>query len=486
MKERHATSSACIIGWFVAIASFGSVDRLEAQEAFDAEFTGRTLRIDTVHFGTAKEERVAMDGLLIEGPWPGRRTALAPDDVRGEFRCSLHHPEEDRLLWREGYSTIFQEWQTTAPARAGTWKAFHESVRVPEPRIPVRFALEAREGTSWRELFTCAIDTQDTSVVRAARGTDARVAMLQHQGEMARKVDLAFLAEGYTRDEHDKFLGDARRLMEALFRFEPYRSRRADFNVWAVHRPSQDSGVTVPSEGVWMRTPLGARFDTMGSTRYVLSEENEAIRDVAAQAPYDTLVLLLNARRYGGGGIYGTFATCAVDNTFADYLFVHEFGHSFAGLADEYYTSQVAYEDLGALVVEPWEPNVALHPERGAIKWGDLLTGEVPLPTPWNQERFDALSHAYQLERARLRSEHAPEERLESLGRSTGETIQELFRMEPHRGVVGAFEGAMYRGKGLWRPELDCVMFTREAQRFCRVCERAIDQEIDRVIGAIR
>ena len=56
------------------------------------------------------------------------------------------------------------------------------------------------------------------------------------------------------------------------------------------------------------------------------------------------MIILTNGDTYGGGGLYNVFSTAAAGNDFAEYLFVHEFGHHFAGLADEYYTSPVAYE----------------------------------------------------------------------------------------------------------------------------------------------
>ena len=91
------------------------------------------------------------------------------------------------------------------------------------------------------------------------------------------------------------------------------------------------------------RFAVGATYDAFGSERYVLTFDNRALRKVAQFAPYEFIEILANNRTYGGGGIFNLYSTVAVDNAFANYVFVHEFGHHFAGLADEYYTSDVSY-----------------------------------------------------------------------------------------------------------------------------------------------
>jgi len=289
-------------------------------------------------------------------------------------------------------------------------------------------------------------------------------------------VDLLILGEGYTAAEQGKFAADVKRLVGVLLDTEPFKSARDHFNVRAVHVPAATSGISNPRKGEWVDSPFGLTFNSMDSDRYVLTNDNRYARDVAAQAPYDALYFLFNGRKYGGGGIYNLWATCASDTAPAEYVFVHEFGHSFAGLADEYYTSPVSSEESAPKDVEPLEPNVTALLDPAHLKWKDLVVGGTPLPTPWAKEAYDRESYAYQERRARLVDEGASEETMEGLFDEVKKTTAELFAREPHAGEVGAFEGAMYEALGLYRPALDCIMFTRNPKDFCPVCRRTIEQ----------
>ncbi|MCZ6793307.1 MAG: M64 family metallo-endopeptidase, partial [Planctomycetota bacterium] len=203
-----------------------------------------------------------------------------------------------------------------------------------------------------------------------------------------------------------------------------------------------------------------------------------ALRELAALAPYDTLCVLANTRKYGGGGIFNLWSTCASDTSQAGYIFVHEFGHSFAGLADEYYTSKVAYENFTPPGVEPWEPNITALLDPRRLKWSDLVEASFPVPTPWNQEAYDKASRAYQERRRSLRRQGAAEAELDALFAEIKRTTGDLMRAERHRDRVGAFEGAGYQAKGLYRSEVDCIMFSRNRAGFCKVCSRAIERVI--------
>jgi hypothetical protein len=243
--------------------------------------------------------------------------------------------------------------------------------------------------------------------------------------------------------------------------------------------------VARPSTGTHRRTPVGAAYDAFGSERYILTFENRDLRDVAAWAPYEFIAILVNAQTYGGGGIFGTFATVAVDNDWADYLFVHEFGHHFAGLADEYYTSPVAYEPTGR-VVEPWEANVTALLEGKPLKWRDLVTPGTPVPTPWPKQEFEARQRDFQARRKQIRAENRPESEMSALFREEKAYTTRLFGSQRHAAAVGAFRGANYDAQAYYRSQLDCVMFTRDEVPFCRVCQRALDQVIDLYAGPRR
>jgi len=268
----------------------------------------------------------------------------------------------------------------------------------------------------------------------------------------------------------DKWHRDAQRMAELLFAVSPFKEHRQDFNVWAIDTPSTLTGVSRPSDGVHRRTPIGATYDAFGSERYVLTFDNKKMREIASAAPYEFIEIVVNDRKYGGGGIHNLYATVAADSAWAPYLFVHEFGHHFAGLADEYYTSPTSYEpSVGR--PEPWEPNATADPEAG--KWRDLQAAGVPLPTAWPKAEFEAAQKGFQARRRVLRAEKRPEEEMDALFREEQAWTTRLLASVA--GKVGAFEGAMYEATGYYRPQADCIMFTRDEVGFCAVCRRAIE-----------
>jgi hypothetical protein len=235
--------------------------------------------------------------------------------------------------------------------------------------------------------------------------------------------------------------------------------------------------VARPSDAVHRRSALRASYDAFGSERYVLAFDNKRLREAAAAAPYDALEIVVNGRTYGGGGIFNLYATVASDNAFTPYIFVHEFAHHFAGLADEYYTSDVAY-DGSPTRSEPWEVNVTADPL--ASKWRDLVSAGTPLPTPWPKQEFEAAQQQVQARRRKIRAEKRPEEEMEALFREEQAKVDALLGSGPHAAAVGSFEGAMYEAKGYYRAQANCIMFTRHGA-FCPVCRRGIERVIDLV-----
>jgi hypothetical protein len=211
----------------------------------------------------------------------------------------------------------------------------------------------------------------------------------------------------------------------------------------------------------------------------VLTLDNRALRDIASAAPYEFVEILANERTYGGGGIFNDHATTTVDSAFSPYVFVHEFAHHFAALADEYYTSDVAYETGAAVHPEPWEPNVTALHDPATLKWRDLVTPGTPLPTPWDKKVYEAKSRETQARRRALRERNAPEAEMDALFQEQEAWETRFLASQQHAGKVGAFEGASYEAQGLYRPELDCIMFTRNPVGFCRVCRRAIERIVD-------
>lgn len=445
---------------------------------FEARFTGATLRFDYVHCGTAGEERIAPAGFRVEGEWPGSRTRLVEPYDTGKYRFRAYDKQTGQLLWSRGFCSIYGEWETTGAAKAG-WGSFEESQRFPEPAAPARLVLEKRGADgAFAELWTGEVDPRSRFVDRSPLPPAGEVVALREQGPAATQVDLLVVADGYTQAERAKFVADATRLSGILLETEPFKRHARRFNVRGLFVPTSESGLSNPRKGVWRDSAFGLSFNAFDSDRYVLTFEDRKLRDAAAQAPYDAIILLANERKYGGGGIYNLWATVAADTEPAPYVFVHEFGHSFAGLADEYYSSQVAYEQFNPHGVEPWEPNTTALLDPAKLKWKDLVEPGTPLPTPWNQAAYDAVDLAYQKKRSEAIAAQASEERNEELMREIKAQTAPLTAAERHLGKVGAFEGSMYEAKGLYRPEVDCIMFSRNPTTFCRVCERALERTI--------
>jgi IgA Peptidase M64/Peptidase M64 N-terminus len=477
---------AAAVGWSVAVCFALALPApalmaapAPAPTPFDARFTGRTLRFDYFHSGTGGEEHVSLDEVRLEGEWPGSRTRLLDDTNLGKYLFVVVDAATNLPLYSRGFASVYGEWETTGEAHKGVWRSFHESQRFPEPRGRVQLVLEKRaaDGT-FRELFTTTVDPASRFVDRSPVVPAGEVWTVFENGPPATKVDLLFLGDGYAASEREKFHRDVERLAGALFAAEPFASRRADFNVRAIDLASPASGVTDPRAGRWLKTPLGLAYNAFDSERYVLTFANQALREIAAQAPYDALILVANSRKYGGGGIFNLWTTAAADSAEAAYLVTHEFGHAFAGLGDEYYTSQVSYEGFVPPGVEPWEPNVTALLDPANLKWKDLVTPGTPIPTPWNQAAYDEVALAYQEKRQKMREAGASEEEMEALFREVKAATDPMLRAEKYYGQVGAFEGASYQAKGLYRPTVDCIMFSRNLSSFCPVCARAIERVI--------
>jgi hypothetical protein len=435
----------------------------------------RTLRLDFFHTGNAGEERFALDAVVLEGPFPGNPDRPLDDTNLGRYLFEVIDRATNRAVYSRGFASIYGEWETTEEAKR-VLRTFHESLRFPEPKAPVQVLVKKRDAQGlFREVWSTGVDPADPTIDRTGPPAALRVWAVVESGPPRDKVDLVLLGDGYTAAEMETWHRDARRMAELLFSISPYKERRADFNVWAVDTPSEGSGVARPSDGVHRRSALRAAYDAFGSERYLLAFDNKRVREVAAAAPYDAMVIVVNGRKYGGGGIFNLYATVASDNAFTAYVLVHEFSHHFAGLADEYYTSDVAYQSPPERI-EPWEPNVTAS--AAAPKWKDLVVAGMPLPTPWAKEAFETAQKEIQARRRKLRAEKRPEEEMEALFREEQAKVDVLLAATPRASEVGAFEGAMYESKGYYRAQANCMMFTRRPE-FCAVCRRAIERVID-------
>lgn len=437
-----------------------------------------TMRLDYFHSGNSEMEMFSIDEVVIEAlPWTGNMQQPIDKTHRGKYLFEIADAETGEISWSRSYSTIYNEWETTAEARSIN-RTYHESIRFPAPRSAFEVIIKKRGAQNqFEEIWRTAIDPNDYMIHRETAMYADQVVAIVNNGDPAQKVDLLLLGDGYTADEHDDFIAKARELTDILFSTSPFKERKNDFNVWALAPHAQQSGVSRPSTNTYRDSPVGARYDFFRSERYVLTSDNKSLRRIASSTPYDFVEILTNTETYGGGGIYGLFSTAAANGEWAPYLFIHEFGHHFAGLADEYYTSSVAYAGPD-VIIEPYEPNVTALLDPDNLKWKHLVGENTPLPTPWPKEEFEEHSLAVQATRAQMRVENVPESEMNELFRFTKEYSEKLFAANEYRGSIGAFEGANYEAKGYYRSAQNCLMFTR-TDYFCAVCAAAIEKVID-------
>lgn len=438
----------------------------------------RTMRVDYYHTGNAQEEMFSLDRIVIEPvPWPGNSERSVDDTNLGKYLFEVSDLATGSALYSRGFASIYGEWELTGEARQMN-RTFHESLRFPAPEQSVRVVLKKRDAdNAFQEIWTLEIDPKDMFIDPSVPPSPGPVLEIEVNGDPENKVDLLILGDGYTEAERGKFEQDARRLIDTLFATSPFRERRSDFNVWGISPAALESGISRPSDGIHRSNPVGSTYDAFGSERYVLTFDNRAFREIASFAPYEFVEILVNGETYGGGGIFGLYSTVAADNDQAPYVFIHELGHHLAGLADEYYTSSVAYLPATDRL-EPWEPNAtALHdPEN--LKWKNLIEPGTPVPTPWQKEKYEQQSADYAARRNAIRNEKRPESEMEELFRTLRNWEEVLFEKEQYAGKVGAFEGAMYESSGYYRPSVNCIMFTRTPD-FCPVCSQAIETVID-------
>ncbi len=456
---------------------------------FEKYFIDRTMRIDYFHVGNTQEELITIDQIYQQGIWAGNKSHLLDVFDNGRYFVKIYDTSTEILIYSKGFNSYFGEYKTTDKAANGERRAFHESAIIPYPKNQVRFSLETRDRENrLHSIFSQQIDPTSISIHKDKLSQDVKVFEIQKSGDPHKKVDIAFIGEGYTSEEEGKFEADLGRMKEVFFNQEPYKTYKDSFNIYGVLKDSQESGCDEPRHGVYKNTAVNATFNSLGSERYLLTEDNKSVRDIAAHVPYDALFIMVNHKRYGGGGIYNLYCTFTVGNQWYKYLFLHEFGHSFSGLADEYYTSSVAYNEFYPKGVEPLESNITALLDPQNVKWKEYLTADIEIPTPWEKEEFDRMDNAYQKKRqelnekiAGLKRNSAPpeevkkaEEEAEDLSLQHAKRVDDYLAKSRFVDMVGVFEGAGYSSRGLYRPMLDCLMFTKGDKPFCYVCEQAV------------
>lgn len=474
-------------------ATVGAAKTTPPADGFERWFQDQTLRVDFYFVGNAAEQSVVLDRLYRQGPWAGSRTRLIDPTPLGAYAARVTDVASGELLMRYGFDPYFGEYRSTDAAADGVRRAYHDTVLMPLPRRPVQVVLQSRgRDGAVTTLASFVVDPADPQIRAEPPAGGALVVAAHPCTPAARCVDIAILGEGYRDVDTEQFRTDLTRFAGVLLAAEPFASHRDRIAVRGVLVPSTDAGCDEPTYGRFRATALGATFDSLGSERYLLTEDNRTLRDVAANVPYDALLVMVNHDRYGGGGLYRRYATFTTGSRWAEYLLLHEFGHSFAGLADEYYTSSTAYNDFYPRDREPVEPNITALLDPATLKWRDLVAPDTPLPTPWDKAPFDEMDLAYQKERAEWHEriaaaalEGRPEAVVEQLraaedahAAAHAAEVEAILAASPWAGVVGAYEGAGYSSQGLYRPALDCLMFSRGVKPWCPVCRRAVEDTI--------
>jgi hypothetical protein len=434
----------------------------------------RTLRVDYVHGGKAGEEHFALDGVALEGPWPGRPDRVLDESGLGKYRFEVRD-QSGRVLFSRAFASIYGEWEGTAEAKEVA-RAFHESVRFPVPAAPVRVVISGRGDTGvFKELWSVPVDPASPLVDRAPSPAAGRVWAVVENGPPADKVDLLLLGDGYTPSDMDKWHRDAQRMAALLFAVSPFKEHRRTSTSGPSTLPPTLTGVSAPSDGVYRRTPIGATYDAFGSERYVLTFDNKKMREVASAAPYEFIEIVVNDRKYGGGGIHNLYATVAADSAWAPVPVrarvrppLRGPGRRVLHVPDELRAQRGR--------PEPWEPNATADAEAG--KWRDpphRRTSSCRRPGP---RRSSSGPEGFQARRRAIRARKRPEEEMDALFR---ESRPGPRASSPLRGKAGAFEGAMYEATGYYRPQADCIMFTRDEAGLLRglpARHRARDRDV--------
>jgi hypothetical protein len=402
---------------------------------FRKHFKKKTCRIDYFHSGSAQEEHYEVDRIVIEPFYSGTRDKLIDPFDYGNYKFHVVDSATGELLYSRGYSSLFLEYRSTEEAKTECGN-YPESVTFPLPKNTVRVDFYSRgKDQVWEKKHETFVNPDDPAIVDNRKKKRLRYEgfKVHYSGNPKKKLDIVFLPEGYTSSEMEKYFQDCEKFKDYLLECEPYTSYRDEINIWGVMAPSEEPGTDLPGDSIWKNTLLNTNFYTFGSERYLTTDDYTSVMDVASCAPSDAIVILVNHPKYGGGGIYNFWCVTTTDDKNAAFLLVHEFGHSFAGLGDEYYTSDVAVQDFYDLTKEPWEPNLTTMVDFDS-KWRSMLPPGTPVPTPASKD---------------------------------------------FEGRTGVFEGGGYAAKGIFRPYMDCTMNVIKYDNFCPVCRGAIGEMIE-------
>lgn len=399
---------------------------------FSKLFEGKTLRLDYYHCGNAVSEKFYFDELIQESYWAGSENNLIDEMAYGNHLLEVCTLETNELIYSKGFCTLFDEWQTTAEAKTIEC-CYPESVIMPFPREKVVVSISTRNKSGeFEKQFEYSVDPSSYFIKKEREKLP--VFDVVNSGDPVKNIDIVLLPEGYTADQKELFKADCEKFAEEMFSYSPYSENKNKFNIRGVWAPSKEEGPDIPGKNIWNKTRMNGSYYTFDSERYLMINDFQGVRDVAGNAPYDYIYILANTDKYGGGAVYNFYGISAAHHfDEAGKIYIHEFGHLFAGLGDEY-VGGVEYADFYPTDLEPWEPNLTTLVNFD-WKWKNMLPEGTVIPTPQKQGNNDKL---------------------------------------------GVYEGGGYVSKGVYRPWINCLMNNLHTINvFCPVCSKSIQEMID-------
>ena len=405
---------------------------LSRAQRFEVFFDDKTLRIDYNFAGDVNRQEISVDQLNVSPHWYGKRQRLAELPVEGNGQITVRSHRTGEVIYRHSFSTLFQEWLSYPEAQT-VRKSFENVFLVPMPKDTVDITLDLRNNR--REVMatlTHQVVPTDILIRRIGEKNVTPYVTIQQAKDSLHCIHIAYMAEGYQAHEMSTFINDVHVAMEALFEHEPFKSMRDRFHIVAVKSLSQESGTSEPGKGIWKNTALHSHFDTFYSSRYLTTLHLKDMHDWLAGIPYEHIIVLVNSDRYGGGGVLNSYNLSTTHHSKYRPVVVHEFGHSFCGLGDEY-AYEIEEVPMYPKDIEPWEPNLTTLVDFPS-KWQDMIDKKTPVPTPL---------------------------------------------AEKYKDKVGVYQGGGYNVRDVYRPYQDCRMRTNEHPVFCPVCQRALTQLID-------
>lgn len=406
----------------------------KAQSLFERDFRDSTLRIDYVFSGTNDTQEIAVDELKSFAGWAGRRVNLQQVPLKGNGELVMCDAQDGRVLYKHSFSTLFQEWQSSEEA-ISVRRSFENVFLLPFPRRNVKITVSLYDSKG-KTVGTMTHPVKVDDILIRPVASPAGAWRFVHRGKADEAcIDLVIVGEGYTATEQESFFAKAKAASDEILKYAPFSDYRDRFNVRAVALTSPESGVSIPHAGMWKQTALSSHFDTFYSERYLTTLKLKNLHDALGNLPYEHIIILANTEQYGGGGIYNSYVLSAANNRLFLPVTVHEFGHSFGGLADEYFYDD-QYSNFYSADVEPWEQNITTLADFGS-KWQDMLPRGTKIPT----------------------------------------SPKGLSELDMRR--IGVYEGGGYMSKGVYRPYVNCRMRTNEVPEFCGVCRRALCRMIE-------